>query len=107
MTTRRKEVRRPQQKPVTAMPRTRVPYGLGWGFGDKPVPIERRLKVVAEVLRRRQAGETLQSIADRLNDRGVPSPRGKKRGWLTSSVNAIIRHRNVYAQFLKKTPHKT
>jgi hypothetical protein len=68
------------------------------------VPIPEQLKIVEEVLRRRLAGETLQAIADELNHRGVPSPRGKKGGWQTSGVNAIIRHRKVYARFLKKPP---
>ncbi len=101
MTTRRKEVRRSQQKAGTAMPRTRVPYALAWGFGDKPVVIAKHMKIVEEVLRRRLAGATLQQIADDLNNRGVPSPRGKKGGWQTSGVNAIVRHRKVYAQYLK------
>jgi recombinase len=90
-------------KPVTTMGKTRVPYGLGWGFGDKPVPIAKHMKIVEEVLRLRQSGETLQAIANHLNRRGVPSPRGKRGGWLTSSVNAIVRHRNVYEPFLRST----
>ncbi len=95
------EVHRQHPKPVTTMGKTRVPWGLGWGFGDRPVPIAKHMKIVEEVLRRRLAGETLQQIADDLNKRGVPSPRGKKGGWQTSGVNAIVRHRKVYTQYLK------
>jgi hypothetical protein len=85
---------------TTVMPSTRLPYGIGHGL-DGPVPIPRHLKIVVEILQRRSRGETLQSIATRLNRRGIPSPFGKK--WQTSSITHILKHRDRYAPFLSRS----
>lgn len=73
--------------------------------GEKyaPVPfgyreVEKRLEVVeseaqlvAEIHSRRQAGETLQSIADRLNSQGIEGKQGGK--WYPSSVKCILQRK--------------
>jgi DNA invertase Pin-like site-specific DNA recombinase len=45
---------------------------------------------LAERIRKeREAGATLQKIADRLNEEGVPTPRGGKE-WRTSSLTPVL-----------------
>lgn len=62
-------------------------------FGYKEIEgrleaVEAEALVVTEIVRRRNAGETLQSIADRLNERGTPSKRGGT--WRPCTISYII-----------------
>jgi site-specific DNA recombinase len=50
--------------------------------------IESEAQVVAEIVRRRNSGETLQAIADRLNEQGTPSKRGGT--WRPCTISYII-----------------
>lgn len=50
--------------------------------------------VLAEVVRRRLAGERLTDICRALNDRGVPTPGGGTRWW-PSHVHRLLRTRDA------------
>ena len=50
--------------------------------------VETEAKLVAEIQSRRQAGETLQSIADTLNSQGIAGKQGGK--WYPSTVRYLI-----------------
>lgn len=62
-------------------------------FGYKEIEgrleaVEAEALVVTEIVKRRNAGETLQAIADRLNERGTPSKRGGT--WRPCTISYII-----------------
>ncbi len=52
-------------------------------------------EIVREIFRRAASGESLWSVANDLNARGVPSPRGSQRGkaWCAHTLSYIIRNR--------------
>ena len=62
-------------------------------FGYKEIEgrleaVEAEAKLVTEIQSRRQAGETLQSIADNLNNQGIAGKQGGK--WYPSTVRYLI-----------------
>lgn len=62
-------------------------------FGYKEIEgrleaVEAEAKLVTEIQGRRQAGETLQSIADRINSQGIEGKQGGK--WYPSTVRYLI-----------------
>lgn len=64
-----------------------VPYGYRERNGHLEV-IESEAKIVAEIVSRRAGGETLQAIADSLNDRGI---KGKRGGiWHPRTIKYLI-----------------
>jgi len=65
-----------------------VPFGYKEVEG-RLVEVKKEAMVVAEILKLREQGHTLTSIADRLNDRGL---QGKKGGrWYASTISYIIK----------------
>lgn len=64
-----------------------VPFGYQEKEGRLEA-VETEAKLVAEIQSRRQAGETLQSIADTLNSQGIAGKQGGK--WYPSSVKCIL-----------------
>lgn len=66
-----------------------APVPFGYREVEKRLEVvESEAKLVAEIHSRRQAGETLQSIADRLNSQGIEGKQGGK--WYPSSVKCIL-----------------
>lgn len=70
-----------------------VPFGFTLGEdGDQLLPVAGELEIIDELRARRDAGETLKSIADDLNTRGVPTKNGGR--WWPATVaniaNAVL-----------------
>lgn len=63
-----------------------VPFGYEATEG-RLVEVETEAQVVAEILRRREHGDTYRAIAEDLNTRGVRSKQGRK--WYASTVRYI------------------
>jgi len=72
------EWERARRADMTAAARSKV-------SGNQTIPLRLRRRIV----RMRKAGMTLQAIADRLNEEGVPTLRGGAR-WRPSSVQATL-----------------
>jgi DNA invertase Pin-like site-specific DNA recombinase len=80
-----------------------VPYGWrreyfhgadGRIIGSRDVVVEDQADVIREGTRRVIGGESLRSVAADLNDRGIPSPRGK--AWNSTTLRQVLkRERNV------------
>jgi len=66
-----------------------VPYGFTLAEdGDRLLPNAEEQEIIREIRARREAGETLQTIADDLNARAVPT---KKNGsWWPATIANII-----------------
>ena len=64
-----------------------TPFGFDAVEG-RLIEVQREAKVVAEILRRREAGESLAEIADSLNAQGVAGKRGGR--WHASTVRYLI-----------------
>ena len=74
-------------KKATGQKYAPVPFGYQEIEGRLEA-VEAEAKVVAEIQSRREAGETLQSIADSLNCRGIKGKRGGK--WYPYTVSYLI-----------------
>ncbi len=71
-----------------------VPFGQrvqGEGADAVLVPDEEAQKVIDKILELRLDGQTLQQVADRLNEEGVKGPRGGN--WHVTSVNRVLARR--------------
>lgn len=55
--------------------------------------VESEAQIVAEVVSRRKSGETLQAIADSLNDRGIKGKQGGK--WYPYTVSYLVKRQAV------------
>lgn len=66
----------------------KTPYGFEV-IGNDLVVIDAEAKVVAEIKRRRASGEILQSIADDLNGRGIPTKTGKQ--WQPATIHLLLK----------------
>lgn len=76
-----------QHKKRTGQKYSPIPFGYQEIEGRLEV-IESEAKIVAEIVSRRADGETLQSIADSLNDRGI---KGKRGGiWHPRTIKYLI-----------------
>lgn len=71
----------------------RNPYGFNTGGGELTINHE-TLPVVKEIFTMREYGASYQLIANKLNERNVEAPRGKK--WYSSSVKCIVENRAIY-----------
>lgn len=67
-------------------------YGhVPFGYREVAGALERaegELTLLADILERREAGETLRSIADDFNARAIPCPQGGRKWW-ASTVRAV------------------
>lgn len=61
----------------------------------RPGLLDRRPEIAARIVAMRQAGLSLQAIADALNADGVPTPRGGAQ-WRPSSVQAALGYRRPH-----------
>lgn len=64
-----------------------VPFGYE-AIEGRLVTVKREAKIVAEILRRRDAGESFAAIADELNARGIEGKRGGR--WFASTVRYVV-----------------
>jgi len=64
-----------------------VPFGYK-EIDGKLKPVQEEIEIVAEIISKRKSGNTLQSIAQALNDQGVIGKQGGK--WYASSVRCIL-----------------
>src|SRR5260370_30542832 len=77
--------------------------GRPYGYGTDRRPVEPQASIAREVFSRYAGGETMLTIADDLNGRGVPSPgagwkRESRRNdghWLVSALHGIL-HNPLY-----------
>lgn len=74
-------------KKATGQKYAPVPFGYQEIEGRLEL-VEAEALVVAEIMERRQAGETLQLIADSLNERGIKGKRGGR--WYPYTVSYLI-----------------
>jgi len=65
-----------------------TPFGYQ-AINGRLVAVEEEARVVANILKKRQAGKTLQAIADDLNSRGVKGKTGGR--WYPSTVNNMLK----------------
>ena len=64
-----------------------TPYGFN-AIDGRLVEVKREAKIVAEILRARNAGASFGEIAESLNDRGIEGKRGGR--WYASTVRYLI-----------------
>ncbi len=64
-----------------------VPFGFD-ALEGRLVEVKRESKIVAEILRKREAGSSLAEIADSLNAQGIEGKRGGR--WYPSTVRYLI-----------------
>jgi len=67
-----------------------VPFGYSEVEG-RLVAVESEALVVAEIMKKRQAGATLQAIAEHLNGRGISGKQGGR--WYASTVRCILQRK--------------
>lgn len=65
-----------------------APYGYRYGADGRLEPVPEQAQVVAEVFQAFAAGDGKQQIADRLNRRRIPSPKG--RSWGRQQVDHML-----------------
>lgn len=66
----------------------RTPYGFE-AIEGRLVQVKAEADVVAEIQAQRTAGQTLQSIADGLNSRGIPTKQGKQ--WAPATIHLLMK----------------
>ena len=65
-----------------------TPYGFQ-AIEGRLVEVKKEAKVVAEIQAARSGGNTLQSIADNLNGRGIPTKTGKQ--WQPATIHLLLK----------------
>lgn len=76
-----------QHKKRTGQVYSPIPFGYE-GIEGRLVEVKHEAKIVAEILREREAGKSLAEIADSLNARGIAGKRGGR--WYASTVRYLI-----------------
>jgi site-specific DNA recombinase len=71
-----------------------TPYGFE-AIEGRLVEVKREADVVAEIQAARNAGITLQAIADDLNGRGIPTKKGKQ--WQPATVHLLLKRSSLAA----------
>ena len=71
-----------------------TPYGFE-AIEGRLVQVAQEAEVVAEMQASRTAGNTLQSIADDLNGRGIPTKTGKS--WAPATIHLILKRTSLVA----------
>lgn len=69
-----------------------TPYGFQ-AIEGRLVEVEQEAKVVAEIQAARSSGSTLQSIADSLNTRGIPTKTGKT--WAPATIHLLLKRSSL------------
>ncbi|MDG4829080.1 recombinase family protein [Solwaraspora sp. WMMD1047] len=59
---------------------------------------EEHAEVIREAARRVASGEACYSIAQDFNARGIPTPRGGKKGWSLSQIGRMLQNPGVHRQ---------
>lgn len=78
-----------QHKKATGQKYTnKTPYGFE-AIEGRLVQVEKEAAVVAEIQTARSSGQTLQSIADSLNSRGIPTKTGKQ--WQPATLHLLMK----------------
>ena len=84
-----------QHKKATGQKYTnQTPYGFE-AIEGRLVQVAQEAEVVAEMQASRTAGNTLQSIADDLNGRGIPTKTGKS--WAPATIHLILKRTSLVA----------
>ena len=71
-----------------------TPFGFK-AIEGRLVQVEREAAVVAEIQEARASGSTLQSIADSLNGRGIPTKTGKQ--WAPATIHLLLKRSQLVA----------
>lgn len=72
----------------------KTPYGFE-AVDGKLIQVAQEAEVVAEIQASRTAGNTLQSIADNLNGRGIPTKTGKS--WAPATIHLLLKRSSLVA----------
>ncbi len=84
-----------QHKKATGQKYTNItPYGFE-AIEGRLVEVKQEAAVVAEIQAARAGGNTLQSIADRLNGRGIPTKTGKT--WQPATIHLLMKRTALVA----------
>lgn len=91
--TRERILRDVRANAVKGRPHGKLPYGYRRTYDDRgnfleQIELAEQADVVRECGRRVAGGESLYSIAQDLNERGIPAPRGGK--WLPNQVKRLV-----------------
>ena len=71
-----------------------TPYGFE-AIEGRLVEVKKEAKVVAEIQAARSSGTTLQSIADNLNGRKIPTKTGKR--WAPATIHLLLKRSSLVA----------
>jgi len=84
-----------QHKKANGLKYTRqTPYGFK-AIEGRLVEVKKEAAVVAEIQAARNGGQTLQSIADNLNGRGIPTKTGKQ--WQPATIHLLLKRSALVA----------
>jgi len=84
-----------QHKKATGQKYTnQTPYGFE-AIEGRLVEVKQEAEVVAEIQAARSSGSTLQSIADNLNGRGIPTKTGKL--WAPATIHLLLKRTTLVA----------
>ena len=84
-----------QHKKATGQKYTnQTPYGFE-AIEGRLVEVKQEAEVVAEIQAARSSGSTLQSIADNLNGRGIPTKTGKT--WAPATIHLLLKRSSLVA----------
>ena len=77
------------------MPSGTARYGYRWSGGEdsRLIPDEVNADLVREIFAMVASGEQCPTVARTLNDRGVPSPRGRQAGWRSQTIHKMVSNR--------------
>ena len=82
-----------QHKKATGQKYTnQTPYGFE-AIEGRLVEVKQEAEVVAEIQAARSSGSTLQSIADNLNGRGIPTKTGKT--WAPATIHLLLKRSSL------------
>ena len=82
-----------QHKKATGQKYTNItPYGFE-AIEGRLVQVQQEAEIVAEIQASRTGGNTLQSIADSLNTRGIPTKTGKQ--WAPATIHLLLKRSSL------------
>lgn len=84
-----------QHKKQTGQVYSATPYGFQ-AIEGRLVQVEQEAAVVAEIQAARSGGQTLQSIANGLNARGIPTKTGKQ--WQPATIHLLLKRSALVTQ---------